>query len=39
MPLLANMDIPLSCMLSRPYQKIGLKDAITDQPSDSREGS
>ena len=39
MPLLANMDIPLSYILSRPYQNIGLKDAITDQPSDSREGS
>ena len=33
------MDIPLSCILSRPYKKIGLKGAITDQQSDNKEGS
>ena len=33
------MDTPLSLILSRPYQKIGLKDAITDQQSANREWS
>ena len=33
------MDTPFSLILSRPYQKIDLKDAKTDQQSANREWS